>query len=470
MTTRTAVADTAHFVGEVVAPTLAGRMLRRRPHVQAPAGRLRSDRHAVRLMRALSSRYGPGPLVLRTPGRPIAVLLDPDDVDRVLDHTPSPFLPAAREKRAAPGHVPPHAVPTSPTPERAPRRRLGERVPEADRGAHGLAPRVREVVRDETTRLLTGRTALGRPEFEVTWWRIVRRLVLGDHARDAAEVTDEFAALRSRGNRAFPLPAARRRREEFRVRLVAHLDRAEPGSLAAALADNARADAAGRDTLPRIGTGADDPDPYGQMPHWLFAFDAAGTATLRCLAVLSTHPRDAARAREEAHSTRPEDTALPFLRACVEETVRLWPTTPVLLRESTTATSWRGTTLAPGTLFVVFAPYFHRAPELVPFPDGFHPRVPPADAPGDPGETGRWPGLVPFGAGPGRCPGENLVLLVTATMLAEFLRQGRYRVLAPRSLLARGNAHDRLPATLNHDALRFARDPAEGPQAIANPG
>ncbi|WP_034238498.1 cytochrome P450, partial [Saccharomonospora iraqiensis] len=444
-------------------------VLRRRPRVLALADRLRFDRHAVRLMRALRSRYGPGPLLLRIPGRPIAVLLDPDDVERVLDRTPSPFTPAAREKRAALGHFQPHAVLASPMPERAPRRRLNERVLEADRAEHHLAPRVREIVRDETTRLLADRTALAWPEFEVAWWRIVRRLVLGDHARDATEVTDELAALRSRGNWAFLLPAARHRREAFRARLAAHLDRAEPGSLAATLADHTRRDAAGRDVLPRIGTGADDLDPYGQVPHWLFAFDAAGMVTLRTLAVLSTHPRDAARAREEAHA-RPGDAALPFLRACVWETVRLWPTTPVLLRESTTATSWRGTTLTRGTLFVVFAPYFHRAPELVPFPDGFHPRVPPDDTPGATEGAGRWPGVVPFSAGPGRCPGENLVLLVTATMLAEFLRQGRYRVLAPRSLRARGNAHDRLPATLNHYALRFARDPAEGAQATANAG
>ncbi len=415
-------------------------------------------------MRALRSRYGPGPLLLRIPGRPIAVLLETDDVERVLDRTPSPFTPAAREKRAALGHFQPHAVLASPMPERAPRRHFNEQVLESDRVEHSLAPIVREVVRDETMRLLGGRTALAWPDFEVAWWRIVRRLVLGDHARDAREVTDDLAALRSRGNWAFLLPAARHRRGTFRARLAAHLDRAEPGSLAAALTDDTR-----RDVLPRIGTGADDLDPYGQVPHWLFAFDAAGMVTLRTLAVLSTHPRDAARAREEAHAARPGDAALPFLRACVRETVRLWPTTPVLLRESTTATSWRGTTLTRGTLFVVFAPYFHRAPELVPFPDGFHP-VPPEDTCGATEGAERWPGLVPFSAGPGRCPGENLVLLVTATMLAEFLRQGRYRVLAPRSLLARGNAHDRLPATLNHYALRFARDPAEGSQASANPG
>uniref|UniRef100_UPI00035D525A cytochrome P450 n=1 Tax=Saccharomonospora saliphila TaxID=369829 RepID=UPI00035D525A len=393
----------------------------------------------------------------RIPGRRVAVLLDPDDVGRVLTRTPSPFTPATREKRAALAHFQPHGVLASPMPVRAPRRRFNEAVLESGHDTHTLAPHFARVVREETAALLDGRSTLDWDAFAVAWWRIVRRVVLGDHARDDDVLTDQLAALRSRGNWAFLTRRSTRRRERFHARLAAHLRRAEPGSLAAVVAEH------GADT---------GVHPHGQVPHWLFAFDAAGMATLRTLALLATDREAAVRARAEIEA----DDRLPFVRACVLEAVRLWPTTPVLLRESTTATSWHGEVLPPGTLFVAFAPYLHRAPELVPFADRFRPAawlgdaVPEGDVPeGDvPGAVEGYPGLVPFSAGPGQCPGQHLVLLLASATLAELLRGGNYRLRAPHSLRRR-DAHDRLPATLDHFSLAFARSPAEsGHEARGN--
>jgi cytochrome P450 len=84
------------------------------------------------------------------------------------------------------------------------------------------------------------------------------------------------------------------------------------------------------------------------VPHWLFAFDAAGIAAYRTLALLATHPGATDLARRELAGT---DPALPYLRACVLEAVRLWPTTLVVLRDGTDATEWDGETLPPGTAY-----------------------------------------------------------------------------------------------------------------------
>ena len=43
------------------------------------------------------------------------------------------------------------------------------------------------------------------------------------------------------------------------------------------------------------------------------------------------------------------------LRATVLESVRLWPTTPAILRDTTTDTEWSNGTLKAGTGVVVFA-------------------------------------------------------------------------------------------------------------------
>ncbi|WP_298176734.1 cytochrome P450 [Saccharomonospora sp.] len=439
MTRSAGLGDTARVIGEALAPTIAGGVIRRRPRAMALIDRLGLDRAALRLFAGLRARYGPGPVLLRIPGRSIALLLEPEDVRRVLTSTPSPFSPAAREKRAALNHFEPHGVLATPMPERAPRRRYNEQVLESERPVHSLAERVREVVGEETRLLLEDTTELDWDRHARTWWRIVRRVVLGDHARDQDEVTDELTALRLRGNWAFLLPKAKRRRDAFQKRLNDHLDRAEPGSLAAVIAEHEPENSA--------------VDPFGQVPQWLFAFDAAGMVVLRALALLATHPDQAAAARKE--SAVDDARAWAYIRACVLDTLRLWPTTPLLLRESTTATSWRGKQLPPETLFVVFATYFHRDAELVPFADTFTPEAWLDE------RARELPGLVPFSAGPARCPGENLVLLVASAMLVEFLRAGEYRLLAPKTLRSRSHARDRLPATVDNFGIRLAFTPHE---------
>lgn len=113
---------------------------------------------------------------------------------------------------------------------------------------------------------------------------MVHRIVLGDGARDDTSLTAQLSGLRGRGNWAFLLPRHRARREEFMRRAREYVDRAEPGSLAEVVS--------GTVTQP-------DVDPAGQMPHWLFGFDAVGMAVFRTLALLATHGQAAARARDE---------------------------------------------------------------------------------------------------------------------------------------------------------------------------
>lgn len=418
MTSRATAGDSARVAAQVLLPTLA-------------AGVLQPDRAAVRLLRGLRARYGAGPLRLRVPGRSVAVVLDADDVGRVLSETPSPFTPASLEKMAALDHFQPHAVLTTRGPERASRRTFNERALEWRHSLHAVAGPADTAVREEAANLLAG--AGGRLDwdsFNVTWWRTVRRIVLGDGARDDHAVTDRLATLRYHGNWAYLRPRDRDLRERFRERLAGHLDRAERGSLAGAIA----------------GTPADcGVDPYGQVPHWLFAFDAVGMVTFRTLALLATHPAHAARARAEALEGSGA-RQLPFLRACALESVRLWPTTPMVLRESTDGTEWRGGQLPANTTFLVFAPYFHRDPRRVPFAHRFDPDV------WLDGRAQADFALVPFSDGPGECPGQNVALLAASTMLAALLEDREYRLLAPRKLGPRSA----LPATLDNFGMRFA--------------
>jgi cytochrome P450 len=271
---------------------------------------------------------------------------------------------------------------------------------------------------------------------------LVRRIVLGDAAADDAVVTDLLDQLRRDANWAWLRPRRDAVRQRFAQRLNRHLRRSEPGSLAELVGS----------------MGTPQAQPYGQVPHWLFAFDAVAATVMRTLALLVTYPDAMDRVQAElrgADLTRPRE--LPYLRACVLETVRLWPTTLAILRESTTQTGWRGRVMPARTSVVIVSSYFHRDHTRLPYANDFAPRLW-LDGPVD-GQ----PAIVPFSAGPVRCAGEDLVLFTATTLLAALLQGNRLtNVGAP--LPSR-----RLPHTLNHARLAMAFAPQDARPAGTMP-
>lgn len=432
---RASILDTLRVGVGVLAPTVAkGTILRRRPVVALAAG-LDQDRRALGVLQRMRARYGPGPLRLRVPGRSVAVVLSPDHVHRVLAESPEPFALATREKRAALSHFQPDGVLVSRGAVREQRRHLNERVLDADQPLHHLAPDITSKVRDEMAYLMasaTGTGALTWDSYSEALQRMVRRVVLGDAARDDERLTHLLNTLRADANWAYLRPKRTAVREQFTGALQSYLWMAEPGSLAAALAAT---------------PATEQTEPEGQVPQWLFAFDAAGIAAFRTLALLATHPAQAARVHNELAArdlSRPQH--LPYLRSCVLEVLRLWPTTPAVLRESTTETTWDGAPLPANSTLLILTQFFGRDGQTVAHPDRFTP-----ERWLEPPETSH-AALVPFSAGPGICPGRNLVLLVTSTLLATLFHEYDLRLVKPRQLDPRRP----LPGTLNHTAIRFA--------------
>jgi cytochrome P450 len=135
-------------------------------------------------------------------------------------------------------------------------------------------------------------------------------------------------------------------------------------------------------------------------------------------------PRACARNWKRTISTRPQD--LPYLRACVLESLRLWPTTPAVLRDTTAETHWDGGLLPAGAGVVIFAPFFHRDAGAVLHADAFAPGLW-LDAGTPDGTPPDGSPFVPFSDGPAACPGRSLVLLVTTTLLDDVPRRPRDR-------------------------------------------
>ncbi len=419
--------DTLRVATRIVAPTVATGVIKRRPRAMALAQRLQLDGTAIGLMRRLRDDYGPGPLHLRMPGRSFSLLLDPAQVGELLAETPTPFSPDTTEKAAALRHFQPHGVLISTGSERADRRELNEAVLEPGRAVHELATPWAKVIREEARQMLSGITELDAERFTEHFWAVIRRIVLGGDTTADRRLTDLLDELRLDANWAYTHRRHAEDRHRFLNLLRVQLELGRPDSLGTVLLD----------TPAEPGV-----DKVGQVPHWLFAFDAAVIVTLRALALLATHPEELAKAhREVADADLDTPQQLPYLRSCVLESIRLWPTTPALLRESTQDTPWG----PAATTFLVYTPFFHRDRETLPYADSFEPDI------WLDGRAAANPALVPFSGGPAVCPGRDVVLFTTSMLLASLLQEADF---APQRSLA-GLRPKHVPATLDHFGLRF---------------
>ncbi|MDA2892342.1 cytochrome P450 [Mycolicibacterium sp. BiH015] len=428
--------EAAVALADLGLPSIAAGVLARRRRVVGLLDRVDADARGVKRVQELRRRFGAGPVVLTIPGRKVVVPLDPADVADVLDHSPYPFDPASWEKTHALQQFQPNAVLISRGDIREKRRRVNEAALDTGAELHRLAEAFQLAVNEECARFAADALRTGgfdSAQFVVAWWRLARRLVLGADAADDESVTDDLWKLRTAGNWSFLNRQHPRRRARFFARLYRYAENPDANSLLGALA-----------SVPSSGA----VDPIGQVPHWLFAFDAAGMAALRALALLTTHED-----RRRLEDTQDPDAVRvrPYLRAAVLESVRLWPTTPAILREIAAETTWhQGTSdevsvSPPGTVLIP-VPAFHRDPDLLPFADEFTPDI------WLDGRAKQYPQLVPFSAGPAVCPGRDLVLFATSSVLAALLSRLDLRLRSGQSL----DPARPLPATLNQFGLSFA--------------
>ncbi|MGW6573586.1 cytochrome P450 [Streptomyces sp. NPDC054945] len=408
-------------------------------------------RTSAAALRALRARRGDAPALVRTrSGRTFLVLLDPQDLRRFYAEPVSLLAAAAPDKCRGIGPEEPADSDSGCARGdlRAEQRQVGAEVLAADRPVHpscgpfltALAEEARHLTAPATpTGTRTTATAtldLARARYAVQ--RAARRIVLGDAAAADEELTGWLTQLRAegsspRGGRARSGRAARSVHDKARARIEEHAARADGDTLV------------GRAARHRDPTGA--LDPVGQAQHWLLAMDAVPDTLLRTLLLLGAHPaeQDLAAAEAAAEAVAGADRGeLPRLRACVRESLRLYPVVPDLVRVTRAETEWRGVRYPAGTSLLVPVAFHQRDPERVPAAHVFVP--------------GRWknPGadqdirMAPFSHGGGRCPGDQLGLMATAALCAEVLRG--HRVAGTRPVL---DPVGPLPATLDPQGIRL---------------
>ncbi|RWY68429.1 cytochrome P450 [Rhizobium leguminosarum] len=434
--------DTLRVVAAVMVPTAAKGVIIRRPIMERLAQRQDLDTGAVSQMQRLVKKYGREPLLLPVPFRPQLLVFDPSDVSTVLECSVQPFATATRVKRSALAHFEPKNVLISDAARRAELRPIHEHALASAGRLHPSSAGFKTIVDSELLEILDG-IGSDRPNeldwsaFSRAWFRIVRRTVLGDRARNDVTLTKTLNDLRSRANWAFAASIDRRKRRQFQQQLGQYLREPEEGSLIA-----------------RLPKGSDF-DLESQVAQWLFAFDAAGVAVFRTLALLACHPSYWANAVDEV---KDPDLDRPFTRNCLLEALRLWPTTPVILRELTEDVKSGDRTVVRGTGVIIFAPFFHRDPELA-YANRMEPSI------WGRNDTLPTVGFVPFSAGAAICPAHNLVPAIASFAIGALLSEADITLLQPSLTV------DDLPGTLNHFdiRLRLSKRPvkARAPHAAA---
>ena len=172
-------------------------------------------------------------------------------------------------------------------------------------------------------------------------------------------------------------------------------------------------------------SGLDDGDVAGNVLTMLLAGEDTTANTLAWMIyLLHRHPEVLTRAREEVGGRKIEKyeqaATLPFIEACINETMRLKPVAPILMLQSTRDTVVGDVAVPAKTLLMCLMRAGATDERRFPDAQTFDP------ARWLSGASANSPKRVamPFGAGPRLCPGRYLALLemkmVMAMLLAEF--------------------------------------------------
>ncbi|MEU6868743.1 cytochrome P450 [Streptomyces sp. NPDC046876] len=431
-------AETVRFAATHTLPAFVRGAFSVRPKVVAAYAALGQQGWSASTLRAMRARHGGAPVEVRGLSGPLLILLDPSDLRQFYELPVRILAMDAPDKYKGLSLVEPTGVICSHGDTREERRRINDEVLAASRPVH---PSCREfqALLDEEAPALARHTELDFTRLRRTVARVVRRMVLGDAAAGDEELGRWLLVLRQEANwmrlRKGRAAAAEAVYARAAARVEEYAARAEPHTLTALARSHPAA----------AGPEAAALDPVGQAHHWLLALESLDQVVARALLLLSAHPAEQDAARAEADAGAPE---LPRLRACVQETLRLYPLVPDLVRVTREETEWRGVRYPAGTAVLVPALFHQRDPEQVPAAHRF---VPARWLEDEAAEDIR---MAPFSHGGGRCPGEHLGVSTAAGLIAAVLRG--HRVTGGRPALDPSLA---LPGILASAGIRLTLAP-----------
>ncbi len=423
------------FTAQVAVPNVIQGLFRRRRSAVALASKTGTEALAFGFMAGLKRSYGEGPVWIRVAKDEALLLLGRGAIRHALQESPDPFAADPEPKRSAMAKFQPDALTISRGKAWEDRRRFTEAVLDTDKPVHRLAERFAEVCAEETP-ALAEHQELEFDAFNQVIRRITRRLILGDAAAADDELSEMLGELMDKANP--PGGGDSGLYERYTAAVRSYVEAAEEGSLVG---------------LFRDAPVTDHTKPAGQVTHWLFALgDTLAINAFRCLAGLAAFDDERERVVAEVTETDLHSgtavAGMSYLGACLQEAMRLWPTTPILSREAVHDVDWDGVSIRKGTQLLIVNSFTHRDRQVFEFADRFDPEQwLSGEAAGD------W-SFNHFSHGPQGCPGTALALFVGKGVLGGLLRDTDVRLLEPKL-----DPSKPLPHTLDYFTVRVALTP-----------
>ena len=400
------IPEGVRFTAQVGVPNVLQGLFRKREKVVSVAGLVQADQLAYGCTASLVKKYGVEPFWVRLVAEEALLVHHPDDIRRVLEGSPSPFASDPDAKRKGMTAFQPNALTLSRGDVWEARRAFAESVLDTGRPLHRLARGFAVLAVEEADGLLD----LGRPvawgDVNDAFQRLTRRVVLGADATDDDDLTEQLGGLMDAGNKMPGRPAEGY--SDFHDRLQKYVDRPDPDALTGLVAAAPHAD-------------ADETDTAGQLIHWLFAMgDTLPANLLRTLAVLACHPMQLAEVRAELDGKRLTAAGTvagaTYLAGCIQDTMRLWPTTALFGRVTTDEVRFPNGELVPaGSQVLIHNLFNHRNRDRIPYADRFAPEE---WVNGDAADD--W-SFNFFSNGPQGCPGAGLAVFLGQAFLGRLL-------------------------------------------------
>lgn len=395
---------------------------------------LHPDPVGVRLVARLRKKYSSRYLFVNIGRTKTLLVLDEEGIRRVLENSPGVYAESTT-KRLGMSRFQPGAVTISREPAWRDRRRFNEQVLQSNESLHRLAASFVNIARDEVLLLLErAGTVLKWRHTARLFERLTLRVLFGRSSAEDVYLTRTLTRLMRNGNHYWLLPPNRQRFDNFYAALRGRLRWPAPDSLAAIC----------REVSSSQGIRVES-----QLVHWMFAMNETLAAnTTRAWALITASDAVQDRVREELASadigTPQGIDGLNYLGGCLQEAMRLWPTTPILQRTAIHTDILGGRRIPSGTELMILNSFNHRDRESDERADRFDP-----DSWANPRATFRFNHLS---NGSQACAGRNLALFLGKAVLAWLMHQRRYGLIRPAIDLRRP-----LPHAMNYFRTKIQR-------------
>jgi Cytochrome P450 len=389
------------------------------------------DPGAMKFISGLRRKYQSEYLYVYMLTKKSLLVLAHDGIKRVLDQSPTIYA-EAKPKRKRMSHFQPNALTISRGEEWQDRRRFNAAVLQND--VHRYADHFLEIIREE----ITSKTSQGSnvlqswDDFQELFEKITLQIIFGKGTNDT-RLTDALKKMMLESNKLLFFGKKSKYFDDFYKSITAHLA-SPPDKCLSSLCKQVPTT-----TVTKV---------ENQIPHWMFAMkDTLVINTVRALALIISHPNAEQRVKEEMarsdlRSAR-DIGSLKYLEACIQEAMRLWPTTLMLIRESLAEDTFGDAVIPANTQVIIHNGFNHRDAQTHDFADKFFPDL--------------WLKSVDYhfnhlSNGPQVCAGKDLALYIAKAVLATLLANNRFRLIKPTL-----NPKRPLPYAYDHYSIKLER-------------